>query len=576
MKPKHVYFSIAFVFIIVGLVLWQLNDIYRDEKQNQKQSFQQTQLTSLRTTVSAQISQMRNTVSTYFLKIDEKQINWVQLKPFYFLGLIKESQSGQITVEQVYTLVGSKAESWSASSVQRYFKAPIRGDDLTKVKVFQDAFGDKHTAVIFFDKDLRSNMQRTGVMLIGDVSFLQNFFELQRSQLTTQTLLTNDQLVVAHSQFNYVSHTSDEAKASKDKFFTERQEIRGTNLFLFSYSPIKSSAMIHIPYSVVGLILGLTFLISGVLVFIAKPLDKAVRLAEKNHRDQLFQKTVSEQLQGPVEQKPAEQKITFGSAVIKKVDEKTNPNFPKTPPPQAVDSSGAQVVSRIKWPDELSIVNSNVVQASFQQSLFNVDRLLKNAQITVSKSFNSSEPVQVDQAFLVYFFDYFLSDMANNSQHLKHLVMNVRTYDADHFTTLEIQSAYKKKWMTDDLKNLFQKMSCHIQDSENANGDSVLQFIFTRPLGQIADITKTNHAYIQDEVTLTTAHADLKTDLDLDKLLSLDDDIVKNEMQPSQYKIDQRINIIEEPVLSHSLRQGSELDQFQAQIRKPQPKAKES
>ena len=36
MKPKHVYFSIAFVFIIVGIVLWQLNDIYRNEKQNQK------------------------------------------------------------------------------------------------------------------------------------------------------------------------------------------------------------------------------------------------------------------------------------------------------------------------------------------------------------------------------------------------------------------------------------------------------------------------------------------------------------------------------------------------------------
>ena len=572
MKPKHVYFSIAFVFIIVGLVLWQLNDIYRGEKQNQKQSFQQTQLTSLRTTVSAQISQMRNTVSTYFLKVDEKQINWVQLKPFYFLGLIKESQSGQITIEQVYTLAGSKAESWSTSSVQRYFKTALRGDDLTKVKVFQDAFGDKHTAFIFFDKDPRSNLQRTGVMLIGDVSFLQNFFELQRSQLMTQALLTNDQLVVAHSQFNYVAHTSDEAKASKDKFYTERQEIRGTNLFLFSYSPIKSTAVVHIPYSVVGLILGLTFLISGVLVFIAKPLDKAVRLAEKSHRDQLFQKTVNEQLQNPVEQNPVEQKITFGVAVVKKADEKTNPNFPKKPPPQAVDKSGPQVA----WPDELSIVNSNVVQASFQQSLFNVDRLLKNAQITVSKSFNSSEPVQIDQTFLVYFFDYFLSDIANNSQHLKHLIMNVRTYDADHFTTLEIQSAYNKKWMTDGLKNLFQKMSCHIQESENTNGDSILQFIFTRPLGQIADITKTNHAHIQDEVTLTTAHTDLKTDLDLDKLLSLDDDIVKNEMQPTQYKIDQRINIVEEPVLNNSFHHDRELDQFRAQIRKPQPKVKDS
>lgn len=568
MKPKHVYFSIAFVFIIVGLVLWQLNDVYRTEKQSQKQSFQQTQLTGLRTTVSAQISQMRNTISTYFLKVDEKQINWVQLKPFYFLGLVKENQSGLITIDQVYSLAGSKAESWTPTSVQRYFKTPVRGDELTKVKVFRDAFGDKHAAFIFFDKDLRSNLQRTGVMLIGDVSFLQKFFELQRSQMMTQTLLTNDQLVVAHSQFNYVSHVSDEAKASKDRFFTERQDIRGTNLFLFSYSPIKSSAVLHIPYSVVGLILGLTFLISGVLVFIAKPLDKAVQLAEKNHRDQLFQKTVNEHLAVPVE----------------KIDERTNlvsSNFPKSPPPQPV----VQKVPDISWPEELSIVNSNVVHASFQQSLFNVDRLLKNAQITVYKNFSSAEPVQIDQAFLVYFFDYFLSDMANTNHHLSHLVLNVRSYDADHFTTLEIQSAYKKKWMTDDLKNLFQKMSCHIQESENVNGDSILQFIFTRPLGQIADITKTNHAYSSndymndnknDEVTLTTAHRELNTDLDLDKLLSLDEDVVKNEMQPTQFKIDQRISIVEDPLISVSVKSNNPLDRFETQIRKPQAKTKES
>ncbi len=565
MKPKHVYFSIAFVFIIVGLVLWQLNDIYRREKKTQKQSFQQTQLTGLRTTVSAQISQMRNTISTYFLKVDEKQINWVQLKPFYFLGLVKESQSGEITIDQVFTLAGSKAESWTSASVQRYFNKPIRGDELTKVKVFQDAFGDKHAAFIFFDKDLRSNLQRTGVMIVGDVSFLQKFFELQRSQLMTQTLLTNDQLVVAHSQFNYVSHASDEAKASKDKFFTERQDIRGTNLFLFSYSPIKSSAMVHIPYSVVGLILGLTFLISGVLVFIAKPLDRAVQLAEKNHRDQLFQKTVNEHLNDH---------LSFSS---KKIDERTSPNFPKTPPPQPA----AQNIPDIAWPEELSIVNSNVVHASFQQSLFNVDRLLKNAQITIYKNFSSAEPVQVDLTFLVYFFDYFLSDMANTNHQLSHLVLNVRSYDADHFTTLEIQSAYKKKWMTENLKNLFQKMSCHIQESENANGDSILQFIFTRPLGQIADITKTNHAYnvndsVNEEVTLTTAHKELNTDLDLDKLLSLDEDVVKNEMQPTQFKIDQRINIVEDPLISVSVHSNNQLDSFETQIRKPQAKIKES
>ncbi len=567
MKPKHVYFSIAFVFIIVGLVLWQLNDIYRSEKQTQKQSFQQTQLSGLRTTISAQISQMRNTISTYFLKIDEKQINWVQLKPFYFLGLVKENQTGQITIDQVYTLAGSKAESWTPPSVQRYFKTPIRGDDFTKVKVFQDAFGDKHAAFIFFDKDLRSNLQRTGVMLVGDVSFLQKFFELQRSQLMTQTLLTNDQLVVAHSQFNYVSHVSDEAKASKDKFFTERQDIRGTNLFLFSYSPIKSSFVVHIPYSIVGLILGLTFLISGVLVFIAKPLDKAVKLAEKNHRDQLFQKTVNEHLSGPFGN---EKSVALS---VKKAD----PSIPKNSPPQPA----VQSIPDIAWPEELSIVNSNVVHASFQQSIFNIDRLLKNAQIIVSKNFNSTEPVQVDQTFLVYFFDYFLSDMANTSHQLSHLVVNVRTYDADHFTTLEIQSAYKKKWMTENLKNLFQKMSCHIQDSENANGDSILQFIFTRPLGQIADITKTNHAYnandnTNDEVTLTTAHRELNTDLDLDKLLSLDDDVVKKEMQPTQFKIDQHINIVENPSISVTTHSNKQLDRFQAQIRKPQAKTKES
>ncbi len=573
MKPKHVYFSIVFVFVIVGLVLWQLNDIYRSEKQTQKQSFQQTQLTGLRTTVSAQISQMRNTISTYFLKVDEKQINWVQLKPFYFLGLVKESQSGQITVDQVFTLAGSKAESWTPPSVQRYFKKPIRGDELTKVKVFQDAFGDKHAAFIFFDKDLRSNLQRTGVMLVGDVSFLQKFFELQRSQLMTQTLLTNDQLVVAHSQFNYVSHVSDEAKASKDKFFTERQDIRGTNLFLFSYSPIKSTAVVHIPYSVVGLILGLTFLISGVLVFIAKPLDKAVQLAEKNHRDQLFKKTVNEHLTDHL----AVQLPDQSSLAAKKIDERMSPNFPKTPPPQSVE----QKIPDITWPEDLSIVNSNVVHASFQQSLFNVDRLLKNAQITIYKNFSSAEPVQVDQTFLVYFFDYFLSDMANTNHQLSHLVLNVRSYDADHFTTLEIQSANKKKWMTENLKSLFQKMSCHIQESENANGDSILQFIFTRPLGQIADITKTNHAYNSndsgnDEVTLTTAHRELNTDLDLDKLLSLDEDVVKNEMQPTQFKIDQRINIVEDPLISVTTNSNNQLDRFQTQVRKPLAKTKES
>ena len=247
------------------------------------------------------------------------------------------------------------------------------------------------------------------------------------------------------------------------------------------------------------------------------------------------------------------------------------------PPPQSVE----QKIPDITWPEDLSIVNSNVVHASFQQSLFNVDRLLKNAQITIYKNFSSAEPVQVDQTFLVYFFDYFLSDMANTNHQLSHLVLNVRSYDADHFTTLEILSANKKKWMTENLKSLFQKMSCHIQESENANGDSILQFIFTRPLGQIADITKTNHAYNSngsgnDEVTLTTAHRELNTDLDLDKLLSLDEDVVKNEMQPTQFKIDQRINIVEDPLISVTTHSNNQLDHFQTQVRKPLAKTKES
>ena len=47
-------------------------------------------------------------------------------------------------------------------------------------------------------------------------------------------------------------------------------------------------------------------------------------------------------------------------------------------------------------------------------------------------------------------------------------------------------------------------------------------------------------------------------------------------MQPTQFKIDQRINIVEDPLISVSVHSNNQLDSFETQIRKPQAKIKES
>lgn len=597
MKLKTVYSTIALIFVVVGLALWKLNETYRIEKLSVKQNQLQTQLTSLRSALVSQLSQLRNTLSTYTVQIDESKINWVQLKPFYALALVQEDALNALTVTKLFVQSGSVAERWNPSTLQDYLKAKVSGNQLLRAQTFKDGSGLPHLALAVFDREKRNNIPRSGVLVVGDISYFQRFFDLQRTSSITQVLLTADKQVAAHSEYEYVGNNSDENKISELNFFVDRQEMRGTNLTLLSYSSKNAQSYLHTPLSVLGTILGLAFLMSGVLLFAVKP--------EKQVTDESYPRAKSSSADAARVQKTAPVKN------LESEDESTGLGFTlSAPTSQPLTREVPVKVEKPKFVplllDQEEQVVSIQVQASLQQALFNVDRQLKAHGVTISKEFVSSEMIDLDYPKFIKIFENILLTVAQNISGNKKRIQ-LRSYDSEKLTSVEIQAPLASFNLHEAIPPVLKQGHCEFTQLASSAGEAILKFTFARPEEKLEkpSISVTPPALpvasseprfelseedVEDfkmpekKLALKPKPSVIQDDLDIDALLSLDDEpasqqvtetkkskiSIEKEMQPSKFKLDDKMSIVEDPVINVDTQESKKVDKAKVKIRRPE------
>lgn len=580
MKLKTVYSSIALIFLVVGVALWKLNDTYRAEKSSVRQNQLQTQLTALRSSLVSQISQLRNTLSAYTVQIDESKINWVQLKPFYALGVVQEDGSNRLTVNKLFLQSGSAAERWNSSTVQLNLADKITGNQLLRVQTFKDSSGLVHLAMIVFDKEKRNNQPRSGVLVVGDVSYFQRFFDLQRTSAITQVLMTLDKKVAAHSEYEYVGNKSDENKIGDENFFVDRQELRGTNLVLLSYTSKKAGAPFDIPLPILGIILGLGFLMSGILLYVAKP-EIAVARAQKVKSHYEEESDANEEIGFAA---PVPQIATSAPQALKASAKQPPPSKPMAPP---IDLSGESQVVSIQ------------VQASVQQALFNIDRQLKSQGVAVNKEFVSAESVQIDYPRFIKIFENVLLTIAQQLTGKKKI--QLRSYDDELQTVLEIQAKVQDFALHPAILPELVNADAEFSQVASSAGEAIFRFTFTRAESSkqaavpVTPVTKTK---APAEVRFELSDDDLgdlklapvpavnpvQNDLDIDALLSLEDDgpsaikaapvkaeeKIEKEMQPAKFKLDEKMSIVEDPEINIAANEVNKVDKTKVKIRRPE------
>src|SRR3990167_8047770 len=116
MRTRLVVKLIAVLVLLLAVVLYKMNDFYKQEKLGQAESQIRKQIVTVKTSVSSQISAIRNVVSSYEIEIKENQINWVQLDPFFAVARLQKQNRGKNSVVQLGGRSGTMAGRWSPSS----------------------------------------------------------------------------------------------------------------------------------------------------------------------------------------------------------------------------------------------------------------------------------------------------------------------------------------------------------------------------------------------------------------------------------------------------------------------------
>lgn len=569
MKLKTVYFSVILIFLVVGIALWKLNDTYRAEKSSAKQNQIQTQLTSLRSSLISQISQLRNTLSAYTLQIDESKINWVQLKPFYALALVQEDTANRLFVNKLFLQSGSVAERWNSSALQLSLADKVTGNQLLRAQTFKDSSGLVHLALVVFDKEKRNGQSRSGVMVVGDVSYFQRFFDLQRTSSITQVLMTLDKKVAAHSEYEYVGNKSEESKIKDDHFFVDRQELRGTNLVMLSYASKKAGTSLNIPLPILGIILGLGFLMAGILVYVSKP--------EIVHEDKSA--TVPE---------VTPSKVVRTLPLNTQIEALTQTPSPYPVPVQTQTS--ALAIPALDLSGESQVVSIQI-QASVQQALFNIDRHLKNKGVSVHKEFVSAESVQIDYPKFIKIFENILLSIAQQVTIKKRI--QLRTYDDGLQTTLEIQAAVEDCNIHPAILTELVNADATFSKVVSSAGEAIFKFTFNRQelvqkMSKPKQLTETRFELSEDSMSETVISPAVnmssvknEIEIDIDALLSLDDEVtteaivkteklIEKEMQPAKFKLDEKMSIVEDPEINIATAEENQIDKIKVKIRRPE------
>lgn len=296
-----------FIFILLAVVLYKMNDYFKQEKYALAQSQLRTQIVSIKTSVSSQISTLKNVLSSYEYDLNESKINWVQLDPFF--GIAKAERVGgrgsnEYRVTEFIGRSGSIGANWTASFLQKALTRQITSSDQPiTIQMFRDSAATKYMSIRF------ATPKGQALIVVGSAEYFQKYFDLSRGGKTTALLETTDHVLAAHSEADYLGSLIDENAVSSKKFLVEREEIAGTNLIAMNFSSRKNLAKgFVVPWSMVGLIVGFGLLIIGVSIYTLEPIERRIEKYKMQEREQIFKETLSTSLaqQEPIVEKSAE------------------------------------------------------------------------------------------------------------------------------------------------------------------------------------------------------------------------------------------------------------------------------
>lgn len=279
MKSKTIHAIIGAIVLIVVVVVWKLNSYYKQEKSAFVEGQIHQQTITLKTSISSQIAQLKNIISSYQGHVDESKINWVQINPFFALAQLDIAANGTYTVKNLYVKSGTPADNWSKDYLQKALAYSLFSNKDIHGQLFQNQAGEKFLSLMFSDEKIQNTRQ--AVVLVGDATYFQKYFDTVRSAKSTNLLMTSDNVVVGHTQSDYIATKSQEAKLSQSKYFMDRDEIRSSNFFIMSYAPkLSKNEFLAIPLFVLIFVFGFTFLIIGILLYVLKPIENEQRKAD--------------------------------------------------------------------------------------------------------------------------------------------------------------------------------------------------------------------------------------------------------------------------------------------------------
>ena len=277
------------LFILLATVVYKLNDYFKNEKMQAVEAQLRDKVMLVKTSVSSQLTQLKNTLSSYETELNEANINWVQLEPFFAIARVNNT-GNTLQVNELLVRSNTPAERWNKSYFENALTINQSGhDSLILVQLFQDKADNKFLIIRF------KLTQGKELVVAGFADYFQKFFDIERGEDGKSLLVTFENILAAHSESDYIAASTTEANYSVSKYLHEKEEISGTNLIAVNYVlKNKISQGFDVPWSILGIVVGFGFIFIAILFYSIDPIERKIEFYKRQERAQIYKDTLND------------------------------------------------------------------------------------------------------------------------------------------------------------------------------------------------------------------------------------------------------------------------------------------
>lgn len=594
---RNVYATTIILFVFVLLVIFKLNDYYKNEKSQIVKTQMSQQNSNLKSSISTQMSQLKNILSGYMYQIDESKINWVQLESMTVLAQTHISKNGEISVKSIFTKSGSKSERWTKDFLQKALNLKKYSNKPIHAELFQTKSGDKYLAMTYLQDGASLTSSAEAVTVVTEASYFQKMFDLNRSRKVTHVLMTSSNTVAGHSESEYIATVTAESKINPEKYFINSEDLRSANLKIVSYTA-KSAviSLINIPFMLLGLILGFAFLLVGILFYAFRPIEKTLQQQKTTQREELYKKSLTENIESSPVLSAAELAVSVPTPVVQRASIPVTLPQPKPvdPPVQQTTLKSTQEMALpVNFSFDPVVVENHPrvkLSALLSDVLSDLQSSFVEQGIQVQQDFKAQMEFEVDAMRFKKLFQNIIKNAVEAIKDMQMKKIQVRTFDRDGKSFVEIQdSGAGVKY--EELEKIWQPYFSTKEKSKHQGlGLSESQSIVQRYGGGMSLVNvPSGGALVQivmtgpeiENIAGESMAMEPHQDLDLDQILDLDHDAeselektkpainLEKEFTTTQFKLDPRLDIVEDPQIQIS-KTDKAIDQFKVHIRGPQ------